>query len=439
LLAALLQALASAQQLAGYVHGLCGAWASLHGELKSLMNVHQQAAHEARTELRAGLGAVKAARAAATGVDAEVAALEADARAEPAPCIIFLDSLKMHRLQNVARQLRIYLEHEVRQRYMSAQERREARDAKAEGGTAAGSAPMLSAAGSADLAAAAGAAEAEAAGAAATCCTGSADTPSAAEPAPTPTASGTAGIPAFLAYRLEQAIASVAGTGVLDGTRNAVPGGLRQVSSSTDATGDAGAASASDAAGDTPMADATGDTAAPPRAAPPAVPELRAGELPITTAGGAASPPPKRLSQLAAWRWLANVSGLVSPVNLPAKQPLNLPRQTNDCDCGVFLMRYVESFCRPAPPHITAAHLGNALRDVFGKEWFPQDAIARMRMDVRQLLLADVGRREECREKGALLPPRSAAEGVGGGGSGANSSGGAAAGGSVAQGGTGTK
>jgi hypothetical protein len=110
---------------------------------------------------------------------------------------------------------------------------------------------------------------------------------------------------------------------------------------------------------------------------------------------------PKSLSSSSStWPWLSNVQSLFGAEKFVAKTPMELPRQDNDYDCGIFALQYAESFCIPLLPHITSSHLSTQTRmkAIFG-DFFPESNIERKRSEMRRLILNVIAKRAECKPK----------------------------------------
>ena len=213
--------------------------------------------------------------------------------ADPVPCILFLDSLKAHSLQPVARMLRLYLQDQFRSRYMSEGEKEE------EG---------------------------------------------------------------------RHAQAQVAADRAAKG----------KAQPSTDVTSGGG--------GKKKGAAAAGVAAGGKRQREPSPAES-------SSSSSSSSSLLPRLSS----PWLADTAALFRSENCPAQQPDALPRQSNHCDCGVFVLAYAERFCVPLLPHITPAQLSSGLRHVFGAHWFQQEDIPRKRREMMALMGDDIANRPHCR------------------------------------------
>ena len=98
------------------------------------------------------------------------------------------------------------------------------------------------------------------------------------------------------------------------------------------------------------------------------------------------------------WPWLSSINSLFEASKFPCKQPEHLPRQSNDSDCGVFALQYFESFCIPMLPHVTAEHLASItrMRSIFG-DFFDLREVEEKRNAMRSLILNDIAKRAICR------------------------------------------
>jgi len=97
---------------------------------------------------------------------------------------------------------------------------------------------------------------------------------------------------------------------------------------------------------------------------------------------------------------------------LPAFSPKSIPRQTNDCDCGFFVMQYAETLLKEGLP-ITKRVVEAKGTGRFSMGWFPQETIRRK----RQSVLAQVRelrwrRQREEEEETVALRRRAAAAAV---------------------------
>jgi hypothetical protein len=105
-------------------------------------------------------------------------------------------------------------------------------------------------------------------------------------------------------------------------------------------------------------------------------------------------------NSVSSWPWLSNVQSLFGAEKFVAKTPMELPRQDNDYDCGLFALQYAESFCIPLLPHITSAHLSTQtkMKAIFG-DFFPESNIERKRNEIRRLILNVIAKRAECKPR----------------------------------------
>jgi hypothetical protein len=101
----------------------------------------------------------------------------------------------------------------------------------------------------------------------------------------------------------------------------------------------------------------------------------------------------------ASWQWLSSVPSLFDTHKLPCKVPEQLPRQSNDSDCGVFALQYAESFSLPLLPHVTSLHVGDVkrMRALFGADFFGASDVERKRQELRKLILNQIAKRDICR------------------------------------------
>ncbi|CAO2828816.1 unnamed protein product [Amaranthus hypochondriacus] len=70
--------------------------------------------------------------------------------------------------------------------------------------------------------------------------------------------------------------------------------------------------------------------------------------------------------------------------NLPRKMDqriITVPRQTNDYDCGLFVLYYMERFIEEAPERLTRQDLS-----MFGRHWFKPQEASRLRGKIKKLL-----------------------------------------------------
>ncbi|XP_057541762.1 ubiquitin-like-specific protease 1D isoform X2 [Amaranthus tricolor] len=70
--------------------------------------------------------------------------------------------------------------------------------------------------------------------------------------------------------------------------------------------------------------------------------------------------------------------------NLPRKMDqriIAVPRQTNDYDCGLFVLYYMERFIEEAPERLTRQDL-----NMFGRHWFKPQEASRLRGKIKKLL-----------------------------------------------------
>lgn len=70
--------------------------------------------------------------------------------------------------------------------------------------------------------------------------------------------------------------------------------------------------------------------------------------------------------------------------NLPCridKEVITVPRQTNEYDCGLFVLYYMERFIQEAPERLKRQHL-----TMFGRNWFKPQEASSLRGKIRKIL-----------------------------------------------------
>lgn len=60
---------------------------------------------------------------------------------------------------------------------------------------------------------------------------------------------------------------------------------------------------------------------------------------------------------------------------------ITVPRQTNDYDCGLFVLYYMERFIKEAPHRLKRQHLS-----MFGKNWFKPQEASSLRWKIKNIL-----------------------------------------------------
>ncbi|CAM9418840.1 unnamed protein product [Sphacelaria rigidula] len=76
----------------------------------------------------------------------------------------------------------------------------------------------------------------------------------------------------------------------------------------------------------------------------------------------------------------------VRPLTLPGCSP-QVPQQSNDCDCGVYVIHYAKLFLKSAPT-INRGVFHNSGRGVFSKKWFKESCIRQERRNIRNTVEA---------------------------------------------------
>nr|CAZ96102.1 putative ulp1 protease [Saccharum hybrid cultivar R570] len=66
------------------------------------------------------------------------------------------------------------------------------------------------------------------------------------------------------------------------------------------------------------------------------------------------------------------------------KESVEVPRQNNEYDCGIFMLYYIERFIKEAPERFTIDKL-----DMFGRSWFKPEEASDLRQRIRELLLEE--------------------------------------------------
>nr|CAZ96035.1 putative ulp1 protease [Sorghum bicolor] len=66
------------------------------------------------------------------------------------------------------------------------------------------------------------------------------------------------------------------------------------------------------------------------------------------------------------------------------KESVEVPRQNNEYDCGIFMLYYIERFIEEAPERFT-----NDKLDMFGRSWFKPEEASDLRQRIRELLLEE--------------------------------------------------
>ncbi|AQK60770.1 Ubiquitin-like-specific protease 1D [Zea mays] len=98
------------------------------------------------------------------------------------------------------------------------------------------------------------------------------------------------------------------------------------------------------------------------------------------------------------------------------KQSVEVPRQNNEYDCGIFMLYYIERFIKEAPERFTIDKL-----DMFNRSWFKPEEASGLRRRIRELLLeefesaklddalpgADASERDDSINDGELKPDAS--------------------------------
>nr|AUS89382.1 UB-like protease 1D [Sesuvium portulacastrum] len=93
------------------------------------------------------------------------------------------------------------------------------------------------------------------------------------------------------------------------------------------------------------------------------------------------------------WEYLNGVDGVAVQIliseriwkNLPRRieeKTITVPRQTNDYDCGLFVLYYMERFILEAPDRLKRQHL-----TMFGKSWFKPQEASSLRGKIKKILL----------------------------------------------------
>ena len=76
-----------------------------------------------------------------------------------------------------------------------------------------------------------------------------------------------------------------------------------------------------------------------------------------------------------------------TPVTMPTVRP-RVPRQTNDVDCGVFLLKYFEQFCAQVSGiTFSEENIKTKFRGWLEKKWFANEAVTELRFRLRDLLV----------------------------------------------------
>ncbi|XP_066329055.1 probable ubiquitin-like-specific protease 2A isoform X3 [Miscanthus floridulus] len=86
------------------------------------------------------------------------------------------------------------------------------------------------------------------------------------------------------------------------------------------------------------------------------------------------------------WRQLSSILGttwedLKSNIH---KESVEVPRQNNEYDCGIFMLYYIERFIEEAPERFTIDKL-----DMFDRSWFKPEEASDLRRRIRELLLEE--------------------------------------------------
>lgn len=80
---------------------------------------------------------------------------------------------------------------------------------------------------------------------------------------------------------------------------------------------------------------------------------------------------------------------LIDGKTLPAISPYHIPRQTNNCDCGVFLLEYAQLLSNAATEiKITKEFVESRGREhaILTKHWFDLNSIPEKRKEIKKLI-----------------------------------------------------
>ncbi|KAE9607897.1 hypothetical protein Lal_00040015 [Lupinus albus] len=66
-------------------------------------------------------------------------------------------------------------------------------------------------------------------------------------------------------------------------------------------------------------------------------------------------------------------------------QPIAVPQQKNESDCGLFVLYFIQRFIEEAPERLKKKDL-----DMFGKRWFRPEEASSLRVKIRKLLVAEL-------------------------------------------------
>ncbi|XP_019421769.1 PREDICTED: ubiquitin-like-specific protease 1D isoform X2 [Lupinus angustifolius] len=66
-------------------------------------------------------------------------------------------------------------------------------------------------------------------------------------------------------------------------------------------------------------------------------------------------------------------------------QPIAVPQQKNESDCGLFVLYFIQRFIEEAPERLKKKDL-----DMFGKRWFKPEEASSLRVKIRKLLIAEL-------------------------------------------------
>lgn len=353
------------------LHSLCG---NINSALKLRISSADAAQRRCRDEHKAWRGAYDDAIKRKTTLPGELQQEIASCAEPPTACIILLDSLKMHRSQEIGMRIRKYLEAEFRNRYMSETEKMalwQYQQAPTKQKSL-----LLKSASSPHL-----------------------QHPAAVTALPNPAQPTIA--------KADAATSAVSFASPL----------VEAVGSSPRRGRSAAAGTASPAAADAPtsVAAASGLAGLGPPQAVPVAPGVPTATLAATSSAPAAmevasSSLPSHSQQLPAWHFAPGslfaarddaAADSAKVGKFPVVQPdKNLTRQDNDYDCGLFAAAYFESFVTPCLPHVTSEHVAGParMRAIFGSDFIgSRRDVELKRQAMRQLVLNVIGKRAECR------------------------------------------
>jgi hypothetical protein len=84
---------------------------------------------------------------------------------------------------------------------------------------------------------------------------------------------------------------------------------------------------------------------------------------------------------------------VVDASTMVAAQPEDMPRQDNDCDCGMFIIEYFKHFSTPLLPHVTHKDVSDKLRQVIPEDWFDNTGIGASRQEFMSWMIHSLPQR----------------------------------------------